>query len=412
MKTYDTILPQISALTLCALHFALCVSLAWAIRPYTPVHPDPVLEPWRWRSFPALNGLGLQCMAEAKDKSIWFGVDDGVRRYDGVHWTAYTEKDGLYGAPVVTLLGSRDGSVYAGTAMGISRFWEGKWRRVFPPEGDPSTLRQAQGSGQALPWLIYDLMEARDGSVWAGTGWGALRLSQDEWTLYTTEQMGAALRALAPYVRLFIVPEEVAPARPWPEGIGAAITVGLQRFGTAFRVSRVIYALVSGGPGEAAGLKVGDRIVATDGQPDVNTFRVNGPAGTSVRLTIQREGRPGPFEVTVTRKKVEGTFRRFSIFDVFEDREGAIWFGLSGPEGGEIVRYAPSALPGVQRSLSPYSPVGGVRRGALCGGIGPGGSPAGLRDGPVDNLQGSEFSVRDVRRGAVVCVPRQQRRAL
>ena len=22
----------------------------WAVQPYEPVHPDPVLEPWRWRS--------------------------------------------------------------------------------------------------------------------------------------------------------------------------------------------------------------------------------------------------------------------------------------------------------------------------------------------------------------------------
>jgi len=300
------------------------------------VHPDPVLEPWRWRAFPELNGLGLQCMAEAKDRAMWFGVDDGGRRYDGVHWTAYTEKDGLYGAPVVTLLGSRDGSIYAGTAMGISRFTDGKWSRVFPPEGN-------------LPWPISKLIEARDGSVWAGTEWGALRLSQEGPTLYTTEQMGAALRTLAPDVRLSIVPEEAAPARPRPEGIGAAVTGGAQRFRAA-RVPRVIYMLAPGGPGEAAGLKVGDRIVAADGQPDVSPGRLNGPAGTSVRLTIQREGRPEPFEVTVTRKKVEGTHRRFSIYDVYEDREGAIWFGLTASEGGQIVRYLPSALPGVQRS--------------------------------------------------------------
>ena len=135
-----------------------------ASQPYTPSSPDPVLESWRWRSFPELKGLGLRCMAEDKDGNMWFGVDEGVQRYDGVNWTAYTPEDGLLGAPVIVLCATRDGSVYAGTEMGISRFSEGTWNRAFPPEGD-------------LPWDIHDLMEAVDGSLWAGTAWGALRLS-------------------------------------------------------------------------------------------------------------------------------------------------------------------------------------------------------------------------------------------
>lgn len=31
------------------------------------VHPDPVLESWRWQAFPELKDLGLRCMAEATD---------------------------------------------------------------------------------------------------------------------------------------------------------------------------------------------------------------------------------------------------------------------------------------------------------------------------------------------------------
>ena len=34
-----------------------------AVQPYQPTYPDPVLEPWRWRTFPELKGLGLRCMA-------------------------------------------------------------------------------------------------------------------------------------------------------------------------------------------------------------------------------------------------------------------------------------------------------------------------------------------------------------
>ncbi len=292
------------------------IQTLYAATPYQPVHPDPVLESWRWRSFPELKGLGLSCMAEDKDGNMWFGTNDGVRRYDGVRWTAYTPADGLPGAPVYALCVTRDGSVYAGAELGISRFSDGKWRPVFPSEGN-------------LSWFIWDLMEASDGSLWAGTSWGALRLDREESTLYTTEETGAALKLIAPYVRLAVVPDEATPARPWAEGIGVRAVRG------------IIFGLAPGGPGEAAGLKVGDRILTVDGNAPGRTSRaLFGSAGAPVTLTVQREGRAEPFEVNVTRERVEGAFRVFRVWDVYEDREGVMWFGLgeSVSAGGEIVR--------------------------------------------------------------------------
>ncbi len=37
---------------------------AWAAKHYVPVKPDPVLKTWRWRSYPDLKGLGLECIAD------------------------------------------------------------------------------------------------------------------------------------------------------------------------------------------------------------------------------------------------------------------------------------------------------------------------------------------------------------
>ncbi len=99
---------------------AIVTSLAtkcWAAKPYTPVMADPVLEPWRWTSFPELKGLGLECLAEDSEGNIWFGVDDGVRVYDGVSWTAYTSEDGIVGNDVSALLATSDGSVFAGLRL-------------------------------------------------------------------------------------------------------------------------------------------------------------------------------------------------------------------------------------------------------------------------------------------------------
>ena len=131
-----------------------------AMKPYRPTFPNPEEEPWRWRTFPELKGLGLRCLAEGRDGALWFGCNEGVKRYDGLGWTAFTPEDGILGAPVNALGVSRDGRVYAGTDWGISVFDGTGWQRLFPPQGD-------------LPWPIDRILEASDGrmgpSGWADT---------------------------------------------------------------------------------------------------------------------------------------------------------------------------------------------------------------------------------------------------
>jgi len=66
-----------------------------------------------------------------------------------------------------------------------------------------------------------------------------------------------------------------------------------------------------GSPAEKAGVKAGDYITHLDGvlyyerDLDEAVTRMRGPAGTSIRLTIYRSGRDGPFDVTVVRGVIE-----------------------------------------------------------------------------------------------------------
>ena len=66
-----------------------------------------------------------------------------------------------------------------------------------------------------------------------------------------------------------------------------------------------------GSPAEKAGIKAGDFITHLDGvlyferDLDEAVAKMRGAAGTSIRLTIFRPGRDGPFDVTVTRGVIE-----------------------------------------------------------------------------------------------------------
>ncbi len=67
---------------------------------------------------------------------------------------------------------------------------------------------------------------------------------------------------------------------------------------------------MKGSPAEAAGLLAGDVVIAIDGEdmtgimPDVARTKVLGPAGTTVVLTIQREGLADPLDISVTRASI------------------------------------------------------------------------------------------------------------
>jgi carboxyl-terminal processing protease len=87
------------------------------------------------------------------------------------------------------------------------------------------------------------------------------------------------------------------------EGIGAWVDTDAEYL--------TIIAPMSGSPAEAAGLEAGDQIVAVDGddmtgvEPQLVIRRVMGPEGSTVRLTIRREGVAEPFDVVVTRGTID-----------------------------------------------------------------------------------------------------------
>jgi carboxyl-terminal processing protease len=86
------------------------------------------------------------------------------------------------------------------------------------------------------------------------------------------------------------------------EGIGAWVDTDAEYL--------TIIAPIPGSPAEAVGLLPGDEVVAVDGEDmtgiDGNLVvqRVLGPAGTTVRLTIRREGAQELLEFEITRQRI------------------------------------------------------------------------------------------------------------
>ena len=97
------------------------------------------------------------------------------------------------------------------------------------------------------------------------------------------------------------------------EGIGATVQMIDGRL--------VIYEPLPNSPAEQVGLQVGDVIIEVDGKPIAGKTLaeaislIRGPAGTVVRLLVEREGVEQPFVVPVTRAKVESPFIEWRMLD-------------------------------------------------------------------------------------------------
>jgi signal transduction histidine kinase/AraC-like DNA-binding protein/ligand-binding sensor domain-containing protein len=149
--------------------------------PYTPRLADPLLEPWRWQQFLEFNGKGCRCVTEDRNGSLWFGINGGVLRYDGLS-LEYFPFDGEFSQNSVTaILAASDGTIYAGTPRGICRLLYGKWKYISHNLGYADSLDSPHNQ---LP-----IIETTDRSIWIGTHAGALRIRNGEISLYRKEQV-------------------------------------------------------------------------------------------------------------------------------------------------------------------------------------------------------------------------------
>ena len=305
-----------------ALMSGFCFAIAttcWAAQPWQPTKSDPLMNPLNWRNFAELEGLGVRCIEEASDGSMWVGTENrGVWRYDG----SRSELVGLEGIPVHTLYRTLDGSILAGTDIGLHQFRYGRWSLTFP-------LRES------VYWFVTAVSEGYDGSLWVSTVWGAVRISQDGPELYTTPQVAANLGSSISWLEFHVVPEHATFRETWRDGVGLDIISSWSLGYLAF-----IRAVAPGSSAARADLRIGDRIMAMNGQAEVTQDRLDGPLDTEISLTVQREGN-APFDVVLRREKINGTYPSFWISDVYVDRAHRLWLGLrltSG--GGAIARYA------------------------------------------------------------------------
>ena len=252
--------------------------------------------------YTTLDGLASNhvfCLAQDKEGSLWFGTDLGLSRYDGRSWRTYTTEDGLASDKIVAIAADKEGIWVAGAtdirpgtdvavSPGVSRNDGTNWRTFEARDGLISN---------AVSTIFVD----RQGDAWFGTDAGVSRYDGVTWQSFTPDD------GLATY---------------FVSGIGqdkrgnmwfATWSAGISRYDgkdwTTF--------LRDDGPGSNA-----IKDIAQDGRGDLwFATEANGVTrydGRSWRNFTTRDGLPGNY-----------------IDHVVKDSRGNIWCDTSGPVEGE-----------------------------------------------------------------------------
>jgi ligand-binding sensor domain-containing protein len=140
---------------------------------------------------------------------LWIGSTAGLSRYDGTKFRNWTKGNGLADNDILALAGTNDGCLWAATKDGLDCFEAGRFtevlrgmrildlyvdreQNVWIGRGgllrlDSSRPEFARSQSGEPVRGRYDLMQTRDGAIWAGTTTGLVHYKDDIAETYSTK---------------------------------------------------------------------------------------------------------------------------------------------------------------------------------------------------------------------------------
>ncbi len=125
-------------------------------------------EVWTKESNQSLNSI--DAIVQTNDRYLWFGTNNGLYRYDGVHFTIYNVKNrpALLSNTINALVEDHSGRLWIGTGKGLTSYKDG----IFTDENKNSLLKDVS---------ISSLCVDDDNNLFLGTQKnGLLKISKDK----------------------------------------------------------------------------------------------------------------------------------------------------------------------------------------------------------------------------------------
>ncbi|MCU0546630.1 MAG: S41 family peptidase [Oscillatoriaceae cyanobacterium Prado104] len=182
---------------------------------------------------------------------------------------------------------------------------------VFSSWAQPAAALSPEQQLLSEAWRIVNRSYVDDS--FNHTNWWAIREQAVKQSLNDREQTYAAIQGMLanlddPFTRL-LKPEQYRSLQV--NTSGELTGVGLQIAIDSQTNTLTVVAPLAGSPADKAGIQPLDRIVKIDGTPtseltlDEAATRMRGRAGTTVTLTLERQGKDAPEEIELVRDRIE-----------------------------------------------------------------------------------------------------------
>src|SRR5258706_9324156 len=152
---------------------SICTFLLFLVAPAGALNPDRDIHQLAHRSWGEKDGYPgkAEALAQTTDGFLWVGTDNGLFRFDGVHFERYVPRSGdkLSDGPVRGLLALPDGSLW------IAYRLENKICVLL--NGNVKSHGKADGVASNPTTLVED----HEGTVWANTDTGVIRCNGTRW---------------------------------------------------------------------------------------------------------------------------------------------------------------------------------------------------------------------------------------
>jgi len=133
--------------------------------------PDPFMYEWdavsvydgvTWRSSLTITGwTSVYTTFVDHSGNVWVATSEGAYCYDGAHWEAFTNEDGLSSSQVLTMAQDHSGNMWFGTNYGANRYDPSSWEALGPDDGLCGTEAEA-------------IFEDSRGGIWVAASYGCL----------------------------------------------------------------------------------------------------------------------------------------------------------------------------------------------------------------------------------------------
>lgn len=297
----------------------------------------------------------IRTLAQTRDGYLWIGGADGLYRFDGVSFERYQPRTGgrFSGRYVHCLLALPNGDLWIGFESGaISLVRDGTVRNYTMRDGVPASR-------------VMGLAQDREGTIWAASLSGLVRLEGNRWRPVGKEWNFLATRAQTVFVdrrgtlwvatgdTVVFLPPGAKRFQPTGVQVGSVVQIAEAANGKLWmaETSRSVRPVPSGGnllPSDNTEICIGSAGILFDRDSALWITTL----GDGLRRAPHPErlsGKPGRFSSAVeTFTAKDGLTDDYAI-PILQDREGNIWVGTHNG----LDRFRKSALVSIPLPVPP-----------------------------------------------------------